>query len=257
MIRGIWSHRQLVASLIRRQFQLRYRQSFVGVLWALVPPLAVLGVGVVVFKEVVEVDTGSVSYTVFALAALAPWTFLANSVILGVPTIAESPHIVARLVFPRAVLPLSMIGVSLLDLAVSIGIFTVFAYGLGYGLPMMALWFPVLLLIELVFVVGVVLLGSALNVFARDVRLAVPLLVQLWLFLTPVLYPLSSVPTTLREWYLLNPMTGLVESFRRILVYGLPPDVGLLTPAILGAVTAFLVGSWYFGATESRFADVI
>ena len=257
MIRRIWSYRQLVTSLIRRQFQLRYRQSFVGILWALVPPMAILGVGVVVFNKVVGVDTGGVSYPVFALAALAPWTFLANSVILGVPSVAESPHIVVRLAFPRAVLPLSMIGVSLLDLAVSIALFAVFAYGVGDGLPLTALWFPPLLLVEVVFVVGIVLLGSALNVFARDVRLAVPLLAQLWLFLTPVMYPLSSVPTGLHGWYLLNPMTGLVESFRRILVYGLPPDIGLMTPAIVGAITAFVVGSWYFRTTEPRFADVI
>jgi len=257
MIRRIWLHRQLVASLMRRQFQLRYRQSLVGVVWALAPPMAILGVGVVVFNKVVGVDTGRVTYSVFALSALVPWTFLANSVILGVPSVAESPHIITRLVFPRAVLPLSMIGVSLLDLTASIVIFAIFAYGLGDGLPLTALWFPLLLFIEIAFVVGVVLFGSALNVFARDVRLAVPLLVQLWLFLTPVMYPLSSVPDGMREWYLLNPMTGMVESFRRILVYGHPPELGVLTGAITGAVLALVIGFSYFRATEARFADVI
>lgn len=257
MIRQVWSHRQLVASLVRRQFQLRYRQSLVGVAWALVPPIAILGVGILVFDQVVGVDTGKVSYAVFALAALAPWTFLASSVILGVPSVADSPHIVARFAFPRAVLPLSMIGVSLLDLAASFAIFVVFAYLLGDGLALSALWFPLLLIVEIVFVVGVVLLASALNVFARDVRLAVPLLVQLWLFITPVMYPLATVPRELRVWYLLNPMTGLVESFRRVLVYGSVPDFELLVPSVVGAVTALVVGTSYFRVTEPRFADVI
>ena len=144
-----------------------------------------------------------------------------------------------------------------MDLIVSILIFVTFAYGLGDGLPLTALWFPLLLAIEIAFVIGVVLFGSALNVFARDVRLAVPLLVQLWLFLTPVMYPLSSVPTRMRAWYLLNPMTGLVESFRGILVYGLPPDLGLLSPAIVGALTVLVIGTSYFRATEPRFADVV
>jgi lipopolysaccharide transport system permease protein len=106
-------------------------------------------------------------------------------------------------------------------------------------------------------VVGVVLFGSALNVFARDVKLAVPLLSQLWLFLTPVLYPLSEVPAGLRPWYRLNPMTGVVESFRSILVYGQAPDMLVLLPSLVGATALFLFGWWYFSSVEHRFADVI
>jgi ABC-type polysaccharide/polyol phosphate export permease len=150
-----------------------------------------------------------------------------------------------------------MIGVSLLDLGVAVGIFLVFTLVIGEGLALTAAWFPVLLLIEIVLVTGVVLLGSAINVFARDVRLAVPLLIQLWLFLTPVMYPLESVPSHLRPWYVLNPMTGLVESYRAILIHRQAPDVSLLVPAIVGSVVLFVVGAWYFGSTEPRFADVV
>jgi lipopolysaccharide transport system permease protein len=257
LIRRVWTYRPLVYSLVRRQFHLRYRQSFVGFAWALVPPLATLAAGALVFHRVVRVDTGEVPYAIFAMAALVPWTFFANSIQFGVPSVSEALVMVTRLSFPRAALPLSMIGVSLLDLSITIGIFLVFAFAMGQGLEVAAAWFPVLLLIEVVLVVGVVLLGSALNVFARDVRLAVPLLIQLWLFLTPVLYPLESVPPDLRRLYLLNPMTGLVESYRSILIHGQAPDVGLLVPAIVGSVVFFVVGVWYFGSTEPRFADVV
>jgi ABC-type polysaccharide/polyol phosphate export permease len=164
---------------------------------------------------------------------------------------------VQRLPFPRAVLPLSVLGTALIDLFVALLAFVVYAYITGAGLPITALWFPPLLLIEIVLAIGVTMLGSALNVFARDIRLAVPLIVQLWLFLTPVMYPLSTVPASLRTWYLVNPMTGLVEAFRDVLIYGNAPAMADLIPSLIGAVVLLVIGTWYFTTTEPRFADVI
>ena len=254
----LWAHRALVFTLVRRQYQLRYRQSAVGFWWALLPPLATLGVGAVLFQQVARVDTGDAPYGVSTLAALIPWTFFANSVILGVPSIVGSVSMITRLSFPRAVLPVSMVGLSLVDLVITSGAFLAFALIQGTGVPLTALWAPVLLLLEIPLVLGMVLLGSALNVFARDIRLAVPLLVQFWLFLTPVMYALpSEASPQIRSFYLLNPMTGLVESFRRVLVYGQPPSAELLVPAMIGAAAALLIGVWYFGSTEPRFADVV
>jgi lipopolysaccharide transport system permease protein len=256
VFRRIWSHRPLLFSLVRRQYHLRYRQSFAGLAWALVPPLATLGAATLLFHEVMGVNTRG-PYAIFALSALAPWTFFANSLILGVPSVVNASVMVTRLAFPRAILPLSTVGISLLDLAISGLTFVGFAYVIGEGLPLTALWFPLLVVIEIGLIVGVLLLASALNVFARDVGLAVPFVVQVWFFLTPVVYPLESVPAALRGWYLANPMTGVVESFRRVLVYGQPPDFGLLLTAIVGAAGILLVGYWYFRTTERHFADVI
>lgn len=258
MFRRIWLNRHLLISLVRRQYHLRYRQSFAGFAWALVPPLATLGAATLVFHKVIGVET-EVPYALFALSALAPWTFFANSLILGVPSVINAHVMVTRLAFPRAIVPLSTIGISLLDLAIAGLTFVVFAYAVGDGIPITALWVPVLVLIEVVLIVGVVLLASALNVFARDVGLAVPLVVQVWFFLTPVVYPLNidRVPAALRGWYVANPMTGVVESFRRVLVLGQAPDFGLLLTSIVGAVGLCLVGFWYFQTTERQFADVI
>ncbi|MGQ0669866.1 MAG: ABC transporter permease [Actinomycetota bacterium] len=257
MVRRLWEHRALLVSFARRQFQLRYRQSFAGIAWAIVPPLVTLGMATLVFHRVAKIDTGEIPYSLFAFSALVPWTFLASSLIGGLGSIAGSQAMITRLAFPRAVLPLSMIGVSLIDLAIATGTFVLFVYVTGEGLPITALWFPVLLVIEIVLISGVVLLGSALNIFARDFRVAFPLLAQAWLFLTPVMYPLSAVPDHLQDVYMLNPMTGLVESFRGVLVSGNAPDIGLLGPSIIGAVLLFAIGWWYFGATEHRMADVI
>lgn len=256
MLQRIWAHRHLLFSLIRRQYRLRYRQSFAGLAWALVPPLATLGAATVVFHKVIGIDTPG-PYALFALSGLAPWTFFANSLIVGVPSVMNAHMMVTRLAFPRAVLPLSTVGTSLLDLAITSMTFVAFAYALGEGLPATAFWVPLLVLIEIALIVGVLLLASALNVFARDVGLAVPLVAQLWFFLTPVVYPLAEVPAALRGWYLANPMTGVVESFHRVLVNGQPPDFGLLLGAALGAAGVLVVGFWYFRTTERRFADVI
>jgi lipopolysaccharide transport system permease protein len=257
MTQRLWQHRDLVVSLVRRQYQVRYRQSFIGIVWAIAPPLFMLAAATLVFDVVARVDTGRSSYPMFAFAALAPWTFLANALTFGVPSITFDQQMVTRLPFPRAALPLSMLGASLVDLAIASGVFVVFAYATGNTLPVTAAWYPALLLIEIALASGIVLLGSAVNVFARDIRQAVPLLVQMWLFLTPVLYPLGAVPVELRRWYQLNPMTGLVESFRRVLLDGDAPDPSMLLSPILGALVGLMVGVWYFAATEKRFADVI
>ena len=259
MILRLWRYRELVLSLIRRQYQLRYRQSLVGFSWAILPPLASLLVATVVFHKVIGVQSGKtgVPYTLFTLAALTPWTFFAQSVTAGVPSIVGSIQMVTRLPFPRAAIPLSMVGTSMIDLGISLIGFVVFALVTGAGLPITALWLPLILAVELVLVLGVVLLGSAINVFARDVRIAIPLLMQLWLFLTPVMYPLEQASGAVRTLYLINPMTGLVEVFRQILAYGEQPSLDLLLPATIGALAFLVVGTWYFSSTEERFADVI
>jgi len=257
VIAETWHRRALVLSLVRRQYQLRYRQSLAGFGWALLPPIASLVVATLVFHEVIGVDTGNVPYPLFALAGLAPWSFFASSVTTGVPSIVTQQTMVTRLAFPRAAIPISAAGTALIDLGVTTVVFLAFATITGAGLPLTALWAPVLFVIEIVFVIGVVLLGSALNVFARDIRLAVPLLVQLWLLLTPVMYPLTEVPDRLRGFYLANPMTGLIESFRRVLIEGHAPEPSMLAPSIIGAVAVLVIGAAYFSVTEKRFADVI
>ncbi len=257
MVRRLWRHRDLLRQMIQTQFRLRYRQSFAGIAWALLPTLATLGVGILVFHRMAGIGGNGASYAVSTLAALIPWTFFNNSISVGVPSISGAGPIITRVPFPRATYPLSLTGLSLLDLGVAACLFAAFAIISGAGLPMTATWLPALVALEIVLVAGITLLWSALNIFARDVRLAVPLALQLWLFVTPVMYPLNSVPAGLRTWYLLNPLTGLVESFRRTLALGQPPAFSLLWPAAVGSVLVFVAGSWYFTRTEGRFADVV
>lgn len=257
MYRRLWRYRALTFALVRRQYQLRYRQSAGGFAWALVPPVASLFVSTLVFHKVLKVQSGQYPYALFTLAGLAPWMFFASGISVGIPSITSSLTMVNRLAFPRGALPLSMLGTSLIDLGLTFALFVGYAYITGIGLPITVLWTPLLLLLVILFATGITLLGSAANVFARDIRLALPLVVQLWFLLTPVMYPLSAVPHSLRAFYLVNPMTGIVESFRAILLYGNAPNVDALVPAVIGSVAAVVIGGWYFGSTEPRFADVI
>jgi lipopolysaccharide transport system permease protein len=257
LIRKLWQFRGLTTSLVQRQYQLRYRQSVVGFAWAVLPPLITLGAANLVFHRVAQIQTGSVPYVLYTMAALVPWTYFANGLTYGVPSIVSAQQMVSRMAFPRAALPLSNIGLAILDLLIASALYVVMALGLGWGIPLTALWFFVLFVIETLLITGLVLLGSALNVFARDIRLALPLMVQLWLFLTPVMYGLNSVPQALRSFYLANPMTGLVESFREVMLFGREPKASLLLPSVIGALASFAIGLWYFTATEDRLADAI
>jgi lipopolysaccharide transport system permease protein len=257
LLRNMWSYRDLIFSLVRRQYQLRYRQSAAGLIWTIVPPVATLGLATLVFHRVAGVETTEVSYPVFTMSGLVLWTFFASSLTNGIPSVVGSLPMVTRFAFPKAVLPFSMIGLAGLDLGVSVVLFGIVAFADGSGLTWTALFLPILILIEVVLVTGLVLLMSAVNMFARDIKLGVPLLIQAWLFLTPVLYPLGAVPKELRSVYLVNPMTGLVENAHRILAYGQMPEWTLLVPSALGALVAVVWGSWYFSATENRFADVV
>lgn len=257
MLGKLWRYRDLMLSLARRNYQLRYRQSIAGFVWAIVPPLLSVGVATLVFGKVAKVDTGNIPYPLFAFAALAPWTFFMNSITYAAGSVVQSQGMISRIPFPRAVLPLSMAGTVLIDLGFASLTFIVYVYVTGAGLPLTALWAPLLLVLEIALTVGIVLLVSAVNVFVRDVRLAVPFLVQALLFLTPVMYALDSVPKSARPWYRLNPMAGLMESFRDVLIEGRAPQLALLLPALIGSVAVLLIGVWYFSSTESRFADVV
>jgi len=258
MLQRLWKYRDLVVSMTRRQYQLRYRQSAVGFGWALIPPLLTLGMATLVFGGIANIELPpGVPYPIFAFAALVPWTFFASAASTTVSSITGSPGIVTRLAFPRAVLPLSMIGTAFFDFAIAAVAYAVFALVTGFGIPSSVVWAPLLLAILIVITTGFGFLMAALNTFARDIRLFVPLLMQLWLFLTPVMYPLDAVPADLRWIYVLNPMTGIIVAFRDVLVFGVTPDLTLLAWSIGGALVTFVLGVWYFANTEHRFADVI
>jgi ABC-type polysaccharide/polyol phosphate export permease len=253
----LYHYRYLLWLWTAREVRVRYKQSLLGVAWAILQPLALTVVFTIVFSRLVRIDTGGIPYPIFAYAALLPWTFFSTSLSFGIPSLVNNLNLVTKIYFPREVLPLASIGAALLDFLVAslifVGMFVV--YGTRPGLY--ALWVVPLLGIQIVLTIGVTMLGSATIVFFRDMRFVVPLLTQVWMYATPIIYPVTLVPGHLQPYYFLNPMAGIIEGYRRALVLGEAPRLpALLLSAVLSCLL-LLLSYTIFKRLEPHFADLI
>lgn len=256
-VRALFAARELLLIWTWRELKVRYSQSLLGAAWAIVQPLALMLVFSLVFALFIKVPTGGVPYPVLAYSALLPWVFFANALSGAVPSLVNNLNLVTKVAFPREILPLATLLASLVDFCVAALIFV--AMVLLYKLPLHGtlLLLPGLVLIQLVFSLGLSLWAAALNVFYRDIRFLIPLLLQIWMYLSPVIYPLDLVPAQLRPLYLLNPMATLIDSYRRVMVFGQLPDWPFLGLTTVLALLALALGYGYFKGAEATFADRI
>ena len=248
---------ELLMNLTRREVKGRYSQSLFGAGWAIAQPLAMMVVFTLVFSRLAEMPSDGAPYPLFTFAALVPWFFFSNSVNSGTMSLITYRNIVTKTYFPREIVPLAQVGSRLVDLAAASGLFVLqmIYYQVAVG-PWLALA-PVFILLLLLFALGVTLATSALNVFYRDVNPVVQIGLQLWLYLTPVAYPLSAVSPQYQKWFLLNPLTGVIEGLRAVLIFNRAPDwqvVGVSTALILALLVASTI---LFKKTDKYFADVI
>jgi lipopolysaccharide transport system permease protein len=254
----LWEFRELLGMLAWRQIRVRYKQTLLGVVWAVVQPLTTMVVFSVFFGKLAGVPTDGVPYPVFAFAGLLPWQMFAFSLTEASNSVVANQQMLTKVYFPRLLLPLASVAVGVVDFAVSLVL--LFAIAAWYGLwpGAAAATIPLWTLLIVMTAVAASLWLSALNVRYRDVRYTLPLLTQLWLFATPVVYPTSAfVPERWRVVYALNPMVGVVEGFRWAIGGGAWP--GWLPLGVSASVvTALLIGgAYYFLRTERTFADVI
>ena len=248
---------ELLMNLTRREIKGRYSQSFFGAGWAVAQPLATMAVFTLVFARLGQMPSGGAPYPLFAYAALVPWFFFSNSVASGTMSLITYRNIVTKTYFPREIVPLAQIGSRLVDLGAASGLYVLLMIYYGVGLGPWGALAPLFLLLLLLFTIGVTLATSAMNVFYRDVNPVVQIGLQLWLYLTPVAYPLSVVPEKYRLFFLLNPLTGVVEGLRAALVFGREPEwpvVGISASLIL---IVFVGGLTLFKRTDKYFADVV
>ncbi|CAG0954809.1 Teichoic acid translocation permease protein TagG [Anaerolineae bacterium] len=253
----LYHYRDLLVLWIGREVRIRYKQSVLGVGWAILQPLALTLVFTVVFSRIVQVETKGIPYPIFAYAALVPWTFFATSLSFGIPSLVNNLNLVGKIYFPREILPLASIGAAVLDFAMAIVVFA--GLMLVYQIPLTinVLWFIPLIIIQIMLTIGVTLLGAAIIVFFRDVRFVIPLLVQIWMYASPVIYPTDLVPPQYRAVYFLNPMAGLIDGYRRVLVTGQAPQADAVGLSAIIALTLLLLGYFVFKRTEPVFADLI
>ena len=244
-------------NLTKREVRGRYSQSLFGVGWAIAQPLAAMAVFTLVFSRLGRIPSGGVPYPVFAYAALMPWFFFSNSVSSGTVSLVTYRDIVTKTYFPREIVPLAQVCSRLIDFAAAAVLFGLLMTYYRIGLGPWGLMAPAFFVLLVLFTIGVTLLTSALNVFYRDVNPVVQIALQLWLYLTPVAYPLSAVPDSFRPLFALNPLSGIVEGFRSSVVFARAPDwtLALNSGGIIVAilVTAFVA----FKRMDKYFADVI
>lgn len=256
-LRELWDRRGLLFSFTLKELQVRYRQAALGVAWAVLQPLALMAITTLVFHRVLAVDTGSTPYPVFVFAGLVPWTYFHTAVSAAVPSLVSNADLVRKIHFPREALPLSHLAAALVDL----GIGLVLWVGLLvlYGVPLSPALLHVLHLLALLVVAaaGPALWGAAVNVRFRDVKHALPLLLQFLFFATPIVYAVSSVPASWRWVFSLNPLTAVVEGLRACGIQGRAPDVRLLAAGWTSALVVLVFAWILFHRADRRFADEV
>ena len=253
----LWAYRDLFYFFVWRDLKVRYKQTIMGVSWAIIQPFLTMVIFSLFFGNLAKVPSDDLPYPVFSYAALVPWNFFATALNQASNTLVNSANMIKKIYFPRLVMPAATVLAGLVDFALAfVVLLGIIAY---YGIvpTLNVVWLPVFLLLALVTALGVSLWLSALNVQFRDVRYAIPFLVQAWLFATPIAYPSSLLDEPWRTLYGINPMVGVVEGFRWALL-GTKTAPSLMTA--LSAVVALLLlvsGTFYFRRMEKTFADVI
>ena len=252
----LWTYRELLFFLVWRDVKVRYKQTALGVAWAVLQPLLTMFVFSLFFGRLARMASDGLPYPVFNLAGLVPWTFFAFGLNEAATSVVGSRHLITKVYFPRLAIPLATVLAGLVDFAIAfLLLLLVMAwYGIVPGLE--ALFVIPLVLLAFVTALGVGLWLAALNVQYRDVRYVLPFLTQLWLFATPIVYPTSLVPAAWRPVYGLNPMVGVVDGFRWALLGSAPPGPALAVSAC-AALALALGGIFYFRRMERAFADIV
>lgn len=250
-------YRDLLWLWAAREVQVRYKQSLLGIAWAILQPLALTVIFTLVFSQLAHIDTQGVPYPIFTYAALVPWTFFATSLSFGTTSLVTNMNLVTKIYFPREVLPLASIGAALVDFLAASVVFVGMLLVFGMSSSLHALWIIPLLIIQIVLTMAVTLLGSATIVFFRDMRFVIPLVTQVWMYATPVIYPIELVPEHLRLYYFLNPMAGIIDGYRRALLMGQPPQMTALLYSTAISCMLLVLGYAFFKRVEPLFADVI
>lgn len=254
---NLYTHRELLWAWTMRVIRARYQQSILGGLWAIAQPVATVAIFTAVFSFILKVDTQGVPYPVFSYTAMVPWLLFSTSITDMAESIVGNMNLVAKIYFPRDILVIAAMLARVLDFLIASLVLVILM--VAFSLPVFQvqwLFLPVILLVQLALALGIGLMLAALNAFYRDVRHLVALLLQLWLYATPIIYPVSLVPERLRPYYFINPMAGVIEAYRAVLLYGQMPGNEFYISAAV-ALIVLLLGYSLFKRVEHRFADIV
>lgn len=253
----LWQARRIVRTLTERNLRVRYKQSLLGFLWAVLTPVALLVVLTIVFEHGVEVSTDGVPYPLFAFIGLIPWTFFSTSITTGGVSVLSDKALLNKCRFPREVFPISSVAVATVDSVMTLVPLVALFVWFGQAPEPVALLALLPLLVLGLFTVGLTLLLSAWVVYVRDIRLLLPIVVQIGLFATPVAYDLDLVPASVRTLYCtLNPVAPVIDALRRTVLLGTAPDWAQLGAGAATASLVLIAGYVVFKRLEGNLADV-
>ena len=256
-LRDAWRSRELMLTLAERDLRARYKQTTLGAAWAVLLPLMLMIVFTLFLQRVARFDTNGVPYPLFSYAALIPWGFFASTVTTGGQSLISNNSLLNKVACPREVFPLAGAVTAGVDMLVSIGVFVILFAIERFTPKLTTLWVPLLFVVQAVFTVAVALIVSAALVYVRDLRQALPIMLQLGLFATPVAYGMELIPQQFRTIYsFINPLAPVIDGYRRAVLLGLPPDWSLFGVGAFGAVLMLVGGYVFFKRLEVGFADV-
>jgi len=252
----LWHYRELLYSFVARDVKIRYKQTALGFLWAIIQPLFLMVVFTLFFGNLAKVPSEGIPYPLFSFAALLPWTLFAEGLTRSTTSMVSNANIMTKVYFPRLILPISGILSPLVDFAIAFIILIIMMAYYGFVPTIAIILLPAFILLAVMTSLSVGLWLSALNVKYRDFQYTIPFLIQLWLFASPVVYPASMLPQSWQLIYALNPMVGVIEGFRWALLGTNPPESLILVS--VGVVVLLLIGGlFYFKRMEQYFADVV
>ncbi|MDP2578271.1 MAG: ABC transporter permease [Candidatus Palauibacterales bacterium] len=255
-LRELWAYRNLFLFLVWRDIKVRYAQTVLGAGWAILQPVLAMVVFTVIFGNFAKIPSDGVPYPVFSLAALVPWIYFSTALTTASNSLIANPNLITKVYLPRLVIPFAPVLAGLVDFAIALVI--LFAMMLAFGIvPSSGVAvLPILVLIMMMAAAGIGCLLAALNVQYRDVKHIVPFLVQVLMFASPIVYPMSLVPEAYRVAYALNPMAGVIEGFRSVLLGTNSISWSLLSVSAVSSVVFLTIGALYFRRMERVFADV-
>jgi lipopolysaccharide transport system permease protein len=255
-LRSLWSYRELFYFLAWRDIKVRYKQTLLGFGWAIIQPLFMMIVFSLFFGTLAKIPSEGIPYPLFNYTALLPWTLFAEGISRSSSSIVTNINLVQKVYCPKLIMPLSGILSPLVDFAIAFLILIGLMIYYGYPATVKVLWLPAFIILAMLTSLGVGLWLSAINVKYRDVRYAIPFLIQIWLFASPVVYASSLLPEKYQMIYGINPMAGVIEGFRWALLGTEPPSYLIAVSAIM-VVVILVSGAFYFRRSEITFPDVI
>lgn len=256
-LKDLYKYRELLWILTQREIKVRYKQTSLGILWAILQPLSLMLIFTLVFSYFTKINSEGIPYPIFSYVALLPWTFFQTAVQFGSMSVVNNSGLVTKVWFPREILPLSSLLAAMVDFLIAGSLLIGLMVFYGVNITANVFWILFLIPLQITITAGINLLLAALVVMFRDLKFVIPLGLQILFYATPIIYSINIIPDRFFKLVLANPLTGLVDSYRKILLQGQQPNFYYLSSSAIAGVVLLIFGYWFYKRVDKRFADII